>query len=173
MRSGMRIVALLTHQGKYQARVAAAVIAARAESAPVDTTAWVAVATADTLAMPQVFFTDQAASVGMTEEQAKLGRPGTAMSVVDVESGETVMGQTLRRRLSRPGGWWSTTPWGAARRHAGRSRCRRDSALGDGRGGRGGASGPAVARRAVLPDSPASFVVAAAGPTATVQLSRG
>jgi len=87
--------ALLTHQGKYQARVAAAVIAARAESAPVDTTAWGrCVATADALAVPQVFFTDpEAASVGMTEEQA--GTAGHSVSVVDVEIGETVMGAKL------------------------------------------------------------------------------
>ncbi len=51
--------ALLTHQGKYQARAAGDVIAARAHGAAVDDAPWGAhVATADHAAVPQVTFTD-------------------------------------------------------------------------------------------------------------------
>ena len=51
--------ALLTHQGKYQARIAAAAIAARAAGRPVDTSPWCPHAvTADYRAVPQVFFCD-------------------------------------------------------------------------------------------------------------------
>ncbi|RZD72836.1 dihydrolipoyl dehydrogenase family protein [Streptomyces albidoflavus] len=65
--------ALLTHQGKYQARVAGAAIAARAQDRPLDTGAWGAhSATADHAAVPQVVFTDpEAASVGLTLAQAE------------------------------------------------------------------------------------------------------
>jgi pyruvate/2-oxoglutarate dehydrogenase complex dihydrolipoamide dehydrogenase (E3) component len=60
--------ALLTHQGKYQARAAGDVIAARATGNPVDDAPWGAhVATADHNAVPQVTFTDpEVASVGLT-----------------------------------------------------------------------------------------------------------
>jgi pyruvate/2-oxoglutarate dehydrogenase complex dihydrolipoamide dehydrogenase (E3) component len=48
--------ALLTHQGKYQARVAGAAIAARAAGQPIDTAPWgVHAVTADYHAVPQVF----------------------------------------------------------------------------------------------------------------------
>ena len=51
--------ALLTHEGKYQARIAAAAIADRAAGQPVDSTPWGPhSATADHHAVPQVFFTD-------------------------------------------------------------------------------------------------------------------
>jgi dihydrolipoamide dehydrogenase len=51
--------ALLTHQGKYQARIATAAIAARAAGRPVDTSPWGPHAvTADYRAVPQVFFCD-------------------------------------------------------------------------------------------------------------------
>lgn len=65
--------ALLTHQGKYQARAAGDVIAARATGAKVDDAPWGAhVATADHEAVPQVTFTDpEVASVGLTEAQAR------------------------------------------------------------------------------------------------------
>lgn len=65
--------ALLTHQGKYQARAAGRVIAARAKGDPLDTGAWGRdVATADARSVPQVTFTDpEAASVGLTEQQAR------------------------------------------------------------------------------------------------------
>ncbi len=65
--------ALLTHQGKYQARAAGDVIAARANGTPVDDASWGAhVATADHAAVPQVTFTEpEVASVGLTEEAAR------------------------------------------------------------------------------------------------------
>jgi pyruvate/2-oxoglutarate dehydrogenase complex dihydrolipoamide dehydrogenase (E3) component len=63
--------ALLTHQGKYQARIAAAAIAARAAGQPVDTSAWGPHAvTADYHAVPQVFFCDPpAGALGLTADQ--------------------------------------------------------------------------------------------------------
>jgi dihydrolipoamide dehydrogenase len=84
--------ALLTHQGKYQARMAGNVITARAHHDPLDHTPWGAhVSTADTHAVPQVFFTDpEAASVGLTAEQAE--RLGHRIKVVDVDMGEAVPG---------------------------------------------------------------------------------
>ncbi len=66
--------ALLTHQGKYQARIAGAAIAARAHrTPPLDTTPWGPhTATADHRAVPQVVFTDpEAASVGLTLAEAE------------------------------------------------------------------------------------------------------
>ncbi|MFI7382468.1 dihydrolipoyl dehydrogenase family protein [Streptomyces sp. NPDC049813] len=66
--------ALLTHQGKYQARIAGDVIAARAAGVPLlETDRWGAhVATADTAAVPQVVFTDpEAASAGLTLAEAE------------------------------------------------------------------------------------------------------
>ncbi|MEZ0360063.1 NAD(P)/FAD-dependent oxidoreductase [Mycobacterium sp. SA01] len=87
--------ALLTHQGKYQARIAAAVISTRARSGEVEISAWSPhVATADTRAVPQTFFTDpEAGSVGMTEQQARAA--GHHVSVVDIEIGDVVMGAKL------------------------------------------------------------------------------
>jgi pyruvate/2-oxoglutarate dehydrogenase complex dihydrolipoamide dehydrogenase (E3) component len=84
--------ALLTHQGKYQARMAANAIGARAHGDPVDMAPWGAhVATADSHAVPQVFFTDpEAASVGLTAMQAE--RSGHRIKTVDVDMGETVPG---------------------------------------------------------------------------------
>ncbi|MFH9071957.1 dihydrolipoyl dehydrogenase family protein [Streptomyces alboflavus] len=61
--------ALLTHQGKYQARIAGAAIAARAQKVPLlETDRWgTHSATADHDAVPQVVFTDpEAASAGLT-----------------------------------------------------------------------------------------------------------
>ncbi|QEU89980.1 dihydrolipoyl dehydrogenase family protein [Streptomyces kanamyceticus] len=66
--------ALLTHQGKYQARVAGAAIAARAQGVPLlETDRWGAhAATADRAAVPQVVFTDpEAASAGLTLAEAE------------------------------------------------------------------------------------------------------
>lgn len=66
--------ALLTHQGKYQARIAGAAIAARArQDTPLDTSPWGPhAATADHAAVPQVVFTDpEAASVGLTLAEAE------------------------------------------------------------------------------------------------------
>ncbi|MFC5501164.1 dihydrolipoyl dehydrogenase family protein [Lysinimonas soli] len=79
--------ALLTHQGKYQARAAGDVIAARALGRPVDDAPWGRhVATADAEAVPQVTFTDpEVASVGLTEAAAR--RAGYDIRVVDYELG--------------------------------------------------------------------------------------
>ncbi len=65
--------ALLTHQGKYQARAAGRVIAARSKGEQPDTGDWTRyTATADHRAVPQVAFTDpEVASVGLTEQGAK------------------------------------------------------------------------------------------------------
>ena len=79
--------ALLTHQGKYQARIAGAVIGARARGHTVDTAPWSAhAATANNLAVPQAFFTDpEAGSVGLTADQAR--RRGHRIHIVDVDMG--------------------------------------------------------------------------------------
>ncbi len=79
--------ALLTHQGKYQARAAGDVIAARAQGRAVDDLPWgTHVATADHGAVPQVTFTDpEVASVGLTAEAA--GRAGYEIRVIDYELG--------------------------------------------------------------------------------------
>ncbi|WP_167046419.1 NAD(P)/FAD-dependent oxidoreductase [Salinibacterium sp. ZJ454] len=65
--------ALLTHQGKYQARAAGDAIAARARGEQLDLERWGRhVASADHTAIPQVTFTDpEVASVGLTAQQAK------------------------------------------------------------------------------------------------------
>lgn len=87
--------ALLTHQGKYHARIAGAAIAARAAGKPLDTAPWGTHATtADHHAVPQAFFTDpEAAAVGLTAEQAV--QAGHRVRTVDVEIGEVVMGAKL------------------------------------------------------------------------------
>ncbi|WOP19574.1 NAD(P)/FAD-dependent oxidoreductase [Raineyella sp. LH-20] len=65
--------ALLTHQGKYQARAAGEAIAARLQGTPLDDVPWGAhVATADHAAVPHVVFSDpEVASVGLTEARAR------------------------------------------------------------------------------------------------------
>ncbi|HEY0246741.1 MAG TPA: NAD(P)/FAD-dependent oxidoreductase [Gryllotalpicola sp.] len=65
--------ALLTHQGKYQARAAGEAIAARLQGDPLDDAPWCAhVATADRVAVPHVVFSDpEVASVGLTEARAR------------------------------------------------------------------------------------------------------
>jgi dihydrolipoamide dehydrogenase len=77
--------ALLTHQGKYQARIAGDVIGAGAAGLPLDTALWGAhAATADTHAVPQVFFSDpEAAAVGLTAGQAE--QAGHRVRAVDVD----------------------------------------------------------------------------------------
>jgi pyruvate/2-oxoglutarate dehydrogenase complex dihydrolipoamide dehydrogenase (E3) component len=87
--------ALLTHQGKYQARIAGAAIGARAAGQPLDTAPWGAHATtADSRAVPQVFFSDpEAAAVGLSAEQAE--RAGHRVRVVDVDLGKAVAGANL------------------------------------------------------------------------------
>jgi dihydrolipoamide dehydrogenase len=87
--------ALLTHQGKYQARIAGAAIGARAAGRPLDTEPWGEHATtADHHAVPQAFFTDpEAAAVGLTAEQA--AEAGHRTKVIDVEIGDVVTGAKL------------------------------------------------------------------------------
>ena len=65
--------ALLTHMGKYQARIAGEVIAARAAGRPLDTDPFSRHAdVADHDQVPQVIFTDpEVGSVGLTEQQAR------------------------------------------------------------------------------------------------------
>ncbi|RSS85576.1 NAD(P)/FAD-dependent oxidoreductase [Streptomyces sp. WAC05292] len=88
--------ALLTHQGKYQARIAGAAIAARAAAgtaAPDGAAAAAAAepwgahaATADTRALPQAVFTDpEAAAVGLTLAEAE--RAGYRARAVDHDLG--------------------------------------------------------------------------------------
>lgn len=74
---------LLTHQGKYQARAAGDVIAARAKGDAVDDAPWGRhVATADHAAAPQVTFSyPEVASVGLTEAEAR--KAGHEVAVVD------------------------------------------------------------------------------------------
>lgn len=79
--------ALLTHQGKYQARAAGDVIAARAAGTAVDDTPWgTHVATADHAAVPQATFTDpEVASVGLTAAAAE--KAGRRIRVIDYDLG--------------------------------------------------------------------------------------
>lgn len=88
--------ALLTHQGKYQARAAGDVIAARAAGRPVDDAPWGAhVATADHAAVPQVVFTEpEVAAVGPTADE--LREQGRNIRVVDYDLG-SVAGASLYR----------------------------------------------------------------------------
>ncbi|MER6348685.1 dihydrolipoyl dehydrogenase family protein [Streptomyces sp. NPDC001595] len=78
--------ALLTHQGKYQARIAGAVIAAQASGEPaLEAEPWGAhAATADHAAVPQVVFTDpEAAAVGLSLAEAE--QAGHRVRAVDVD----------------------------------------------------------------------------------------
>jgi len=89
-------LALLTHMGKYQARVCGDVIAARAKgkpeaSAPAPWTQYSA--TANTSAVPQVIFSDpEVAAVGLTEGEAKAR--GMKVRAVDYDIGR-VAGASL------------------------------------------------------------------------------
>jgi pyruvate/2-oxoglutarate dehydrogenase complex dihydrolipoamide dehydrogenase (E3) component len=87
--------ALLTHQGKYQARAAGDVIAARAAGKPVSDAPWGShVATADHEAVPQVTFTEpEVASVGLTDEAARAA--GYDVRSVDYQIGD-IAGASLR-----------------------------------------------------------------------------
>ncbi|MFI6155208.1 dihydrolipoyl dehydrogenase family protein [Kitasatospora sp. NPDC051170] len=86
--------ALLTHQGKYQARITGAAIAARAEGRALDTSRWGAhAASADVAGAPQVVFTrPEVAAVGLTLEAAR--RAGLRVRAVDHEIG-AVAGASL------------------------------------------------------------------------------
>ncbi|AWB89538.1 dihydrolipoyl dehydrogenase family protein [Salinibacterium hongtaonis] len=87
--------ALLTHQGKYQARAAGDVIAARAAGTAIDDQPWGRhVATADHVAVPQVTFTEpEVASVGLTAHTARAA--GLTVEVIDYDLG-AVSGASLR-----------------------------------------------------------------------------
>ncbi|WP_309619567.1 NAD(P)/FAD-dependent oxidoreductase [Salinibacterium sp.] len=86
--------ALLTHQGKYQARAVGDVIVARALGKPVDDAPWGAhVATADHEAVPQVTFSEpEVASVGLTSSAAR--KAGYDIRVIDYKLGN-VAGASL------------------------------------------------------------------------------
>ncbi|MEU7719100.1 dihydrolipoyl dehydrogenase family protein [Streptomyces tibetensis] len=86
--------ALLTHQGKYQARIAGAAIAARAAGETLAAEPWGAhAATADHAAVPQVVFTDpEAAAVGLSLAEAE--QAGHRVKAVDVDL-STVAGAGL------------------------------------------------------------------------------
>jgi pyruvate/2-oxoglutarate dehydrogenase complex dihydrolipoamide dehydrogenase (E3) component len=74
-------ISLLTHMGKYQARVCGDAIAARARGRTPASTAW-----ADQSAVPQVIFTTpEVASVGLTSAEA--AGAGRTIRVVDYELG--------------------------------------------------------------------------------------
>ncbi|PPH25054.1 dihydrolipoyl dehydrogenase family protein [Rathayibacter toxicus] len=79
--------ALLTHQGKYQARAVGDVIVARSSGADVKDAPWGAhVATADHESVPQVVFTDpEVASVGLTAAAAE--KAGYRIRVIDYDLG--------------------------------------------------------------------------------------
>jgi pyruvate/2-oxoglutarate dehydrogenase complex dihydrolipoamide dehydrogenase (E3) component len=81
--------ALLTHMGKYQARVCGDTIVARAKGKPdvSNPAPWsYYAATADTVAVPQVIFTEpEVAAVGLTEQQARAR--GLTVRAVDYDIG--------------------------------------------------------------------------------------
>ncbi|SIS02267.1 dihydrolipoyl dehydrogenase family protein [Micromonospora avicenniae] len=87
--------ALLTHQGKYQARIVGNAIAAQAAGRALDTSLWGRhAASADIHALPQVVFSDpEVATVGLSAEQAR--RDGRKIRVVDVDMSSAVMGARL------------------------------------------------------------------------------
>ncbi|MFC8343138.1 dihydrolipoyl dehydrogenase family protein [Streptomyces sp. NPDC057280] len=94
--------ALLTHQGKYQARIAGAAIAARASGTDVQADPWGAhTATADHSAVPQVVFTDpEAAAVGLSLAEAE--QAGHRVRAVDYDlanvAGAGLYGEGYRGR---------------------------------------------------------------------------
>jgi dihydrolipoamide dehydrogenase len=93
--------ALLTHQGKYQARIAGAAIAARAAGEPLLDAPWGAhVATADQSSVPQVVFTDpEAAAVGLSLAEAE--QAGHRVRAVDHDlavAGSYLYGEGYRGR---------------------------------------------------------------------------
>ena len=87
--------ALLTHQGKYQARIVGDTICAQATGRPLDTSPWGAhAATADARALAQVVFSDpEVAAVGLSADQAR--QAGHDFRVVDVDLATSVMGARL------------------------------------------------------------------------------
>lgn len=79
--------ALLTHQGKYQARAVGDLIGARATGRPLELAPWGAhTATADHVAVPEIVFAEpECGAVGLTAEAARLS--GRAVRVADVDFG--------------------------------------------------------------------------------------
>lgn len=79
--------ALLTHQGKYQARAAGETISARLQSSPVNDAPWSShVATADHVAVPRVVFSDpEVAAVGLTEAAARTA--GVSIHTIEYDLG--------------------------------------------------------------------------------------
>ncbi|MEW2635511.1 NAD(P)/FAD-dependent oxidoreductase [Streptomyces sp. NPDC048389] len=95
--------ALLTHQGKYQARIAGEAIAARARHVPLlESDRWGAhCATADHAAVPQVVFTDpEAAAVGLSLAESE--QAGHRVRAVDYDlasvAGAGLYGENYRGR---------------------------------------------------------------------------
>ncbi|MEO8889256.1 MAG: NAD(P)/FAD-dependent oxidoreductase, partial [Jatrophihabitantaceae bacterium] len=87
--------ALLTHMGKYQARICGSVLAARAQGRPVDGPRFTDVAGHGIV--PQVTFTDpQVASVGLTESEARAAG-------IDVETVEYDLGALAGTYVMRDG----------------------------------------------------------------------
>jgi pyruvate/2-oxoglutarate dehydrogenase complex dihydrolipoamide dehydrogenase (E3) component len=85
--------ALLTHIGKYQGRIAGAVIAARAEERPLDGPRYRDIA--DDAIVPAVIFTDpQVATVGVTEAEAR--DRGVDVETLEYDMG-TIRGAALLR----------------------------------------------------------------------------
>lgn len=86
--------ALLTHQGKYQARITGAAIVARAQGRALDTSRWGAhAASADSAGAPQVVFTHpEVAAVGLTLAAAE--GAGLRVKAVDHDFG-AVAGASL------------------------------------------------------------------------------
>jgi dihydrolipoamide dehydrogenase len=96
--------ALLTHQGKHQARIVGSVIVSAVAGTALDSSPWSAhTLTADAVAVPQVVFADpQVASVGRTARQAE--EAGLRTRVVDLDiavagSGLHADGYTGRARF--------------------------------------------------------------------------
>jgi dihydrolipoamide dehydrogenase len=84
---------MLTHMGKYQARVAGDVMAARAKGEQLAGKRYAA--TSDHDAVPQVTFTDpQVASVGVTEAEAR--EAGKKVKTVEYEIGHVAGASLLR-----------------------------------------------------------------------------
>ena len=106
--------ALLTHQGKYQARIAGAAIAARAAGQPVDTAPWGPHAvTADYHAVPQVSSaTRRPGRWGSTADQAE--RAGHRIRAVDVDPGDTVAAPACTPTATPARPAWSSTRTTAA-----------------------------------------------------------
>jgi pyruvate/2-oxoglutarate dehydrogenase complex dihydrolipoamide dehydrogenase (E3) component len=88
---------LLTHMGKYQARICGAVLAARAESLPIAGPWFRDIA--GHCAIPQVTFTDpQVASVGLTEAEAH--EAGFAVKAVEYDLGALAGTYVLRENYT-------------------------------------------------------------------------